>query len=330
MFRLCSGFVHSQVLLGCVRLELFDGLASGPRSTASIAEDAGLSVDRLRHLLRAAAALKLLQRRGEDSYGLGVLGASLADNESLRALIEHHSLFYEDLVEPLALYSQSPPSTRMSTLWPYAQSSEPDALAQADVSNYTALMASSQTMVAEQVIAAYPLKDVTTLMDIGGGAGVFAKAVARRWKHLSVTIADLPAVAELAQKGLEGSEFGDRLTAVGIDATTGSLPGNFDVVTLVRILHDHDDERALSMLRSARAALKPDGVLLIAEPMADAPGAGPLIDAYFHVYLLSMGSGRPRSAAELGALAATAGFGPLRRHRTRVPLITSVLSAGPA
>lgn len=329
LFRLCSGFVHSQVLLGCVRLGLFDSLVDGARSTTSIAEHAGLSADRLRHLLRAAAALKLLERRGEDSYGLGVLGASLADNESLLALIEHHSLFYEDLVEPLSLYSSTPPETRMSTLWPYAQSAEPDALAAADVSNYTALMASSQTMVAEQVVAAYSLKDAATLMDIGGGAGVFAKAVARRWKHLKVTIADLPAVAELAREGLVGSEFGDRLTAVGIDATSGELPGDFDVVTLVRILHDHDEERALSMLRAARAALKPGGVLLIAEPMADAPGAGALIDAYFHVYLLSMGSGRPRTMEELGALASRAGFGPLRRHRTRVPLITSVLSAYP-
>lgn len=329
LFSLCSGFVHSQVLLGCVRLGLFDSLVSGARSAEAIANDAGLSVDRLRHLLRAAAALKLLERRGEDDYGLGVLGASLADNESLLALIEHHSLFYEDLTEPLALYSASPAATRMSTLWPYAQTSKPDALETADVANYTALMAASQTMVAEQVIAAYSFKEAGTLMDVGGGSGVFGKAVARRWHDLKVTIADLPAVAELALADLANGEFGDRVTAVGVDAAAGDLPSDFDVVTLVRILHDHDDERALSILRSARAALKPGGVLLIAEPMADAPGAGRLIDAYFHVYLLSMGSGRPRTLQELQALVSEAGFGSLRGHRTRVPLITSVLSTGP-
>ena len=83
------------------------------------------------------------------------------------------------------------------------------------------------------------------------------------------------------------------------------------------------------MLRAARTALGDDGVLLIAEPMADVRVAGPLIDAYFQLYLLAMGSGRPRTTDELAALLAEAGFGAPRQHRTAVPLITSMLSATP-
>ena len=85
-------------------------------------------------------------------------------------------------------------------------------------------------------------------------------------------------------------------------------PKGFDVVSLVRILHDHDEPVAMSILASARHALKEGGTLLVAEPMADAPGAGGLIAAYFHVYLLAMGSGRPRSFDELSHLLEKAGF----------------------
>ena len=53
------------------------------------------------------------------------------------------------------------------------------------------------------------------------------------------------------------------------------------------------DDVVRALLTAAYKALAADGVLVIAEPLADAPGAGPLIDAYFNVYLLAMGSGRP-------------------------------------
>lgn len=329
LFRLASGFVHSQVLLACVRLNLFETLMSGEQSATAIAERAGLPVERLRHLLRAAAALQLLERRGEDRFGLGVLGASMCENESLLALVEHHSLFYQDLSDPLGIYAASPPATRMSELWPYASSGQPDELLADDVGNYTRLMAASQTMVAEQVIGAFSFKGISRLMDIGGGAGVFAGSVARRWPDIRVTIADLPAVAELARASIESEALGERLSVIGVDAAEGPLPGDFEVISLVRILHDHDDEQAVRILRSARAALAPGGVLLIAEPMADAPGAGPLIDAYFQVYLLSMGSGRPRTLEELSSLLTAAGFAEIRLRKTRVPLITSVITASP-
>jgi demethylspheroidene O-methyltransferase len=50
-------------------------------------------------------------------------------------------------------------------------------------------------------------------------------------------------------------------------------------------------------------------------------------DAYFGVYLWAMGSGRPRTAAELTDMLRAAGFRRIRRRPTRIPLQTSVLVA---
>jgi len=318
--------VHSQVLLACVRLDLFDRLADRPLSVAAIGSDTQVAEARLRHLLRAAAALGLLEFRPHDEVGLGRLGATMVGNESLAALVEHHALVYEDLADPVRLFRDAERETRMSELWPYARAEQPDSLAAEDVTNYTSLMAASQSMVAEQVIDAFSFRRVSTLLDIGGGAGVFATAVAERWRHLDITIADLPAVAEVARHAVVNAGLTKRVDVVGADVTRDALPTGFDVVSLVRILHDHDDARALEILAAARSALADDGTLLIAEPLAGPDPAGELIDAYFNVYLLAMGSGRPRSVAELSALTQQAGFGPVRRHRTPVSLVTSVLS----
>ena len=79
------------------------------------------------------------------------------------------------------------------------------------------------------------------------------------------------------------------------------LPHGADVASLIRVLHDHDDELVRVILAAIHDALPPRGVLLVAEPMAGAPGAEPMGEAYFGFYLLAMGRGRPRSASEIAA-----------------------------
>jgi demethylspheroidene O-methyltransferase len=93
------------------------------------------------------------------------------------------------------------------------------------------------------------------------------------------------------------------------------------------VLHDHDDESARVLLRGAYAALVPGGRLLIAEPMAATRGAEPIGDAYFGFYLLAMGRGRARTAAEIADLLIGAGFAAPKSLQTRRPLLASVLTA---
>jgi len=63
----------------------------------------------------------------------------------------------------------------------------------------------------------------------------------------------------------------------------------------------------------------------VAEPMADTAGATAMGDAYFGLYLLAMGSGRPRSAASLTQMLVEAGFVDVRLVPTRQPLLAGVL-----
>jgi len=96
-------------------------------------------------------------------------------------------------------------------------------------------------------------------------------------------------------------------------------------VTLVRVAHDHPDADVMQLLRNIHDALPAGGTLLLAEPMAqqaDAPAQG---DAYFHFYLLAMGSGRLRTAMELAELMRAAGFTDVERVPNPMPLHTEIL-----
>jgi len=327
LFDLTAGFVYSQVLLAGVRLRLFDLLAHGPLSESEIAARLDLPREGAARLIGACVALRLLARRGGERVGLGPLGAALVDNPAITEMVLHHPMLYADLADPVALLRGARGGGTLADYWPYAVTDRPAALSGAQVAGYTGLMAASQPLVADQILDAYDLRKHRCLLDIGGGDGSFLCAAATRAKRLKLMLFDLPAVAARGEARFAAAGLAGRAQAFGGDFARDSLPGGADIASLVRVIHDHDDDTARTILRAARAALPPGGVLLLAEPMAGRSGAEPMGDAYFGLYLFAMGSGRARTPAVLTELLREAGFAAVREVPTHTPLLTGLLVA---
>jgi demethylspheroidene O-methyltransferase len=326
LFDICAGFVYAQVLYACVQLDLFTILAEGPQTTAILARRMALPVDAAERLLAAATALKLVARRGH-SFGLGALGAAMVGNPGLSAMVEHHAALYADLSDPVALLRGEERAGALSAYWPYARSGLPSDLSGEQVAPYTALMAASQPMIAEEVLQAYRLDRHKRLLDVGGGDGSFAALAAARTPGLTVAVFDLPQVAERARARFATAGLAGRAAAMGGNFLTDPLPEGADIASLVRVIHDHGDDAALTILRRVHTMLPRGGTLLLAEPMAGTAGAEPVGDAYFGFYLLAMGSGRPRTPPEFKALLTAAGFPDSRLVRTSMPLLTRLIVA---
>jgi len=329
LFDLCSGFVYSQVLLACVRLDLFETLGRSPRTANELALKLELPVDPLSTLLTAAESLGLVETRG-DRFGLGPLGAALRGNPAVAMMIEHHAKLYADLDDPVSLIRDPSRSTQLRQFWAYAASEDPSELDTESTRGYSELMAASQELIADQVLRAYPVHRHRRLLDVGGGSGAFALAALEQASDLQVEMFDLPPVAGLARDRFERKGFASRAQAIGGDFRFDALPEGCDLVSLVRIVHDHDDQPVERILKAIRRAIAPDGVLLIAEPMLGTRGAEPVSAAYFGLYLLAMGQGRPRTPDEIRVLLRRAGFSNFRMHRTTAPLLARVITARPA
>ena len=308
LFDVCAGFVYSQILYACVRLKIFELLAIEPQTASSIAASLNLPRDSTDRLLEAAVSLRLIERRIAGRFGLGPLGAAMVGNPSVAAMVEHHILLYNDLRDPVALLRGDRQDTELARYWAYARSAAPAALSEQKTAEYSSLMGNSLSLVADEILDAYPLHKHRVLLDVGGGSGGFLLAVAARCENLKMVLFDLPPVADSAAKRFAEAGLGARARVVGGDFFHEPLPPGADVISLVRVLHDHDDDCAQLLLSAIYRALPANGVLLIAEPMAGTPGAEPVGDAYFGFYLLAMGSGKPRSPKQLQAMLATAGF----------------------
>ncbi|MEM1436305.1 MAG: methyltransferase [Pseudomonadota bacterium] len=319
LFDLCAGFTYSQTLAACETLNVFEQLREGPLPLDRLALDCGCPPDRLRALLDAAVALRLLDGSSA-AYEIGMLGAALLGNPGVRAMVRHHHYLYADLLAPDALVRDPTFRGELQRYWAYADGAADQPAAVAD---YSRLMADSQSFIATQVLHVLDLGGYRQLVDLGGGHGVFAASALAANPQLAATVFDLPAV--VADAAATPWSATPRLSYLGGDLFSGPLP-QADVFTLVRILHDHNDDAVLTVLKRVRQALSGGGDLLIIEPLAGA-GARRSSVAYFGLYFLAMGQGRLRTRDELIALLRAAGFDQFQSVATPVPQLAEVLKA---
>jgi demethylspheroidene O-methyltransferase len=322
---LVAGFVYAQTLAAALETGLLEVLRGGPADAVALAPRLDLEPGAARRLAQAAAALGLVALEG-GRYHLAPLGAAALAAPGVAEIIRHHRLFYADLADPVALL-RGRRDTELARYWAYVGGARTHDLDAATAADYSALMAATQTMVAEETLAAVPLGGVRRLLDVGGGEGAFLEAAARRHPRLRIALFDLPAVAARAEARFRAAGLSDRATIHPGSFLDDPLPAGADAVSLVRVLYDHDDPVAARILARAHDALPPGGLLVVSEPMSGGARPSRVGDAYFGFYTLAMTTGRPRAPADHAALLEAAGFARVRHHPTRQGLITSVVTA---
>lgn len=327
LFRLAGGFIFSQVLLAGVRLGLYETLAAGPLTTGQLAGRLGLADARLRVLLRANADLGLLLEASPDLWVLDDMGVVLAADRGLAGMILHHDMLYRDLADPDRLIADAAKETELRRYWAYVRGASPQALGADCVADYSILMRDSQALMADCILASHDFGRVRTLLDVGGGEGAFLAAAAAAHPHLQLRLFDLPAVAERAAEHLASLGLGRQSRVHAGDFARDAIPDEADCVTLIRVLCDHDDDRAAVILANLHRCMRPGTRLVVAEAMNGSSEGARLSSAYFGVYFLAMGSGRCRSDREIAGLLSAAGFASIRTIASPNPLIATLVTA---
>ena len=325
IFDIVAGFVNAQVLLALVELEIFETLLEGPQKPESLAFKAAMPPERMQALLQAGTALELLSLRRDGQVQLARKGAALVGVPGLRAMIRHHGAFYNDLADPVALL-RGEVETELAHVWPYVFGD--GGAADPEIKRiYSDLMADSQAMVAADTLRMVPFKGVKNLMDVGGGSGAFALAVAQAYPDIRPTVFDLPGVADQATARFAAAALSSRLDIQEGSFLEDALPSGTDAISLIRVLYDHSDDTVFDLLLKCYAALPEGGRLIISEPMTGGARPHRAGDVYFAFYCMAMQTGRARSAQQISDLCREAGFGNVHCPRAPRPFVTSAIVA---
>jgi demethylspheroidene O-methyltransferase len=319
LHHLTAGFVYTQTLTAVIQSNLLAVLQGRIETTKSVAAMCGLTTQAAFTLLTAARALKLTDEVSPGHWMVGELGASVLGNPAVADMVRHHAVLYRDLADPLAVLRHRE-KTGLRNYWSYVPGG---AHPEESHREYSRLMSSSLALIADHILDSYPLTNYQSLIDVAGGTGQFTRLVQQRYPELSTTVLDLPEVVSEAKT----LQIQHKTRFIATDMFQSPLPENTELFSLIRVLHDHDDEPVKHLLARLYDALRPGGHLLIAEPMAGTAGAAPIGDTYFSFYLWAMGSGRPRTAKELQAMCLAAGFTRVREFKTPIPALTRLLVA---
>ncbi len=153
------------------------------------------------------------------------------------------------------------------------------------------------------------LSGVKTLVDVGGGTGIYSVALLQRNPNLRATVFDRAEVLKVAAEFAESYGVADRLTLAAGDMFRDEIPTG-DAILLSNILHDWDVPECRTLVKRCADAATVDGRVLIHDVFLNDELDGPLPIALYSGALFSVTEGRAYSAAEYRGWLSDAGLTP--------------------
>ncbi|KAJ8611747.1 hypothetical protein CTAYLR_009514 [Chrysophaeum taylorii] len=280
---------------------LFEALDRGPATVPKLAKTLGVPARGIEVLTSGCAGLGLLKVRGDLSFEIA---------PAARPFVVRSSPYFfgAQLLAADGLQSSLRRALQRRDNKPVAKlEARSDAAVQAFAQSMEAHSAATAAVAAEVL----DMSGVSSVLDMAGGSGCFARALERRHPRLRATVADLAPVVELHRRRTFGRV--DAIAADLFDAAT--WPRGHDCVLLANVLHDWDEEGVEKILRAARKVLPPAGRCLIIEVLMDENRAGPKYAALYSVSMVlgDWRSGKQYSYADLKTMLAKAGFRDVER-----------------
>lgn len=295
----------SRLAMAGVATGLFEAIADTPRTPGEVAAACGLAERGASALLDALAALGIVDRVGGAFVATPAARAVFCEKgEASRRHTVLHDLWHTGLWARLeeALASGRPISDRSGD--PFF--TRPDVLARFFPNLAQAMVETTRDEAAE-LAEQLALPAFARVLDLGGGAGQFARAIADAHPDAEVVLFDQPPVIAASAGAAH-----PRVQAIGGDFLTSSLDpagAGFDRVLLSRVLMGLDDSRAALLLGRVRAVLRPGGVVDVVELRRGAGAAG-RVAALLDVDMLLLTGGAVRTTSELHALIAASELHP--------------------
>jgi O-methyltransferase domain/Dimerisation domain len=325
--RLVNGYQVTQAIHVAARLGVADLLRDGPLRSDDLAAATQSHARSLHRVLRALASVGVLHEDEDGRFALTAVGECLRSDAAepvggwaAYVGVPAHFQSWGALLHAVRTGENAFRSVNGTDVWEY-RSRHPE-----DGALFDRAMTDITHRANAHVLQAYDFSRFERVVDVGGGQGAFVAALLASHPSMRGVVFDQPHVVAHA---------GPVLEAAGVAARCEIVPGSFfdavpaggDAYLLKAILHDWEDEEALRILRSCRAAIRFDGALLVVERELGPPNANP--DSSFSDLNMMVGpGGQERTRDEFAALLAAGGFTLERTVPTTIGL--SVFEARPA
>ena len=306
MNRMLTGYWTTQMLYVAAKLGIADLLANGPRSADDLAQATKTHSPSLYRLLRGLASMGVFVEDTQSRFALTPLAECLRSDVpgSQRALAimsgeEHYRAWGE------MLYSVQTGNTGFEKMFgmpvfEFLSKNEDQAKV------FDAAMVGVHGRESSAMTDAYDFSGIAVLADIGGGNGSLLTTVLKKHPSMKGILYDLPGVTERAKANLKAAGVSDRCNVIG-GSFFESIPSGANAYLMRHIIHDWNDQQAISIFKNVKRVIGKEGRLLVVEgviPPGNDPNFGKLLD----LTMLVLPGGKERTEEEYRTLFKAGGF----------------------
>jgi predicted O-methyltransferase YrrM len=317
IFELFRGNHATELLAAAVHhLKLFPHLVETPLSFDDLRARVNLAPRAANVLITALRAMGLLHRHADGRLDLTPIAREhllpggafdVSDYVGLGA----QSPGVLELVERLR--SDTPAGSKpggAGAAFIFREGTESAMESEASARHLTLALAGRAKNVAPVLAQKLPLDGVKTVLDVGGGTGIYSIALLQRHPSLRAVVFDRAEVLKVAAEMANAYGVADRLQLVPGNMFADDLPRNADLILLSNVLHDWDVLECQALVDRCAAALPKGGRVVIHDVFLHDDLSGPLPIALYSASLFALTEGRAYSAEEYREMLRGAGLTP--------------------
>ncbi len=302
--------------VGISHLDFFTWLADHPSTLGAICAHFGI------HTRPADVMLTLFTAQGLVTQSGGCFHLTLRAREHLTAGSRWNLAPYfssmkdrQPTLDMLKVLKTGKPANWGS----YDPQAWADAMKRPDfAAHFTAAMDCRGILLGPALAKSLDLSEHKALLDLAGGSGIYACALAAKNPHLRCTVLERPPVDGIATECIAKQGCSERVSVHIGDIFADALPEGFDVHLWSNVLHDWDEPDVRKLLAKSHAALPSGGLVVIHDAFINADKTGPLHIAEYSALLMNITEGKCYSIAEIRSYLNETGFDWLEHKATAV------------
>lgn len=280
LLQLINGYRVTQAIYVLATLGLPDLIGDRVCCSRDLAETTRCNADALYRLLRALAAVGVLNEHPSKKFSLTELGLLLRSEASgsrtrWARFVARPPMWaaWGQLLHTVRTGQNAFQHVHGKDTWQFRT----DDAEESQI--FDAAMREGSSRSAEEILAHYDFKQFSHIVDVGGGDGTLLAAILARCPEALGTLLDLSHVAACANSVFANAGMADR-TSVVCGSFFDEVPRWGNAYLLKHIVHDWEDAEAIAILCACRRAAAPGAKIILVERVmgasnqaADAPFA---------------------------------------------------------
>jgi precorrin-6B methylase 2 len=269
---------ETKILLTAVKLELFTLLDGKEQTAGEIAPRIPADAERLQLLMNALVAMRVLMKQVDRFANTPVAQMYLVKTSAQYA---GHLLVLQDAewenwgrLEETIRTGRSPVTRHLFETNPGLGA------------NVLSVLDRIGQHSGPELAKRLKLEEITTLLDLGGGAATNAIAFCQAYPALKATVFDLPDTLKIAERRVKEAGLESCIDLRAGTFNRDAWGGPYDAVLMSDILHYQGLEANAHLVKQAFHHLNPGGRLIIKDRFLDESGTSPAWATAFAVHIL--------------------------------------------